>query len=79
MTDIYSIYHVCFINSNFSSLKPKIIIYIYIYIFFFFLAVLGLRHCPQGFLLLRHAWNYSLVALYKLLISVASPGAEHRL
>ena len=75
----YSIYHVCFINSNFSSLKPKIIIYIYIFFFLEEGAVPGLCDCPQCFLLLQQARNCSLVLVDQLLNSVASLGAEHRL
>ena len=52
-----------------------------IYVFFFknrlFLAVLGL-HCCTGFSLVVVSRGYSLVAMHRLLIVVASLVVEHK-
>ena len=52
-----------------------------IYVFFFknrlFLAVLGLRFCT-GFSLVAVSRGYSLVAMHRLLIVVASLVVEHK-
>ena len=47
-------------------------------LFFFFLAMLGL-HCYACFSLVTVRWGYSLVAMCKLLVVLASLVAKHRL
>ena len=42
------------------------------------MAVLGLRYC-KGFSLVAASWNYSVAAVLRLLIGVASLVAEHQL
>ena len=55
-----------------------LIIWFFIYLFIFFLAVLGL-HCCRGFSLIAGSGSYSLVALFRLLIAMASLIVEHGL
>ena len=50
---------------------------LFIYFIYAFLAVLGL-HCCVGFSLFAESGSYSLVAVCRLLIVVASLVAEHR-
>ena len=46
------------------------------YLFYYFLAVLGF-HCCTGFSLVALSGGYPLVVVLGLLITVASPVAEH--
>ena len=48
------------------------------YLFILFLAVLGL-HCYVGFSLVAASGGYSLAAVHRFLIAVASPVVEHGL
>ena len=49
------------------------------FLFLTFLAVLGVRSCVSKLSLVATSGSYSLVVVHVLLISVASPVAEHGL
>lgn len=62
-------------SSGFSQKGWWPLLFLFIYLF---LTVLGLR-CCSGFSLVAASRGYSLVAVHRLLIEVASPVAENRL
>ena len=68
--------HVVFSSLHFADRKR--VIYLFLIIYLLFWAVLS-RRCYGSSSLVMVRWDYSLVAVPRLLIAVASPVAEHRL